>query len=86
MKNTGVLQFDADGKCIRVWSSMKEAAEALGIKYQGISRVCRRERKICGGYMWRYLPEFEVSEDGGLREKFGDEENVTVGRYTTTRG
>lgn len=83
VKNTGVLQFDADGKCIRVWSSMKEAAEALGIKYQGISRVCRRERKTCGGYIWRYLPEFEVSEDGSLCEKFGGEENVTAGRYAS---
>ena len=72
VKNTGVLQFNIAGKCLRVWPSMKEAAQTLGIKYQGISRVCRKERKTCGGYVWRYLPNYELGQDGRLIEKSSD--------------
>ena len=57
-RNSPVLQFDINGNFIRLWSSMKEAAENLGIKYQGISRVCRGERKTSGGYRWEYTEEF----------------------------
>lgn len=67
-RNSGVLQFSLDGKCLCVWSSIKEAAEALGIKYQNISRVCRGIRKTSGGYIWRYIPNYRLGSDGDLLE------------------
>lgn len=54
-KNTPVVQKDKVGNAIKQWKSMKEAANSLGLKYQGISRVCRNLRKTCGGYKWEYL-------------------------------
>lgn len=71
-KNTGILQFDMSGKYLRVWSSLKEASGTLGIKYQGISRVCRGKRKSCGGFMWRYLPKFEIGDEGKLLVRGGE--------------
>lgn len=62
-RNTPVLQFDTNGKFIKMRTSIKEAASALGIKYQGISRVCRGERKSSGGYVWKYLIEFKVLDE-----------------------
>ena len=58
-RNHPVLQFDLNGQFIKTWTSIKEAAEQLGIKYQGISRVCRGERRSSGGYMWEYVEKFE---------------------------
>ncbi|WP_277407911.1 NUMOD4 domain-containing protein [Lacrimispora xylanisolvens] len=63
VKNTPVLQFDMNGKFVKVWTSIKEAATTLGIKYQGISRVCRGERKSSGGYIWKYLIEFKICDE-----------------------
>lgn len=53
-RNSPVLQLNMNGELIKQWGSIKEASEKLGIKYQGISRVCRRERQSCGGFRWRY--------------------------------
>lgn len=54
IRNTQIIQKDKEGKFVKVWNSMKEASERLNIKYQGISRVCRKQRKTCGGYIWEY--------------------------------
>lgn len=62
-RNSPVLQFDTNGNFIRLWTSIKEAAEKLGIKYQGISRVCRGERKTSGGYMWEYTEDFIAADE-----------------------
>lgn len=53
-RNSPVVQKDIDGNIIKFWGSMKEASEALNIKYQGISSVCRGRNKTCGGYKWEY--------------------------------
>ena len=53
-RNRKVIQKTYYGKTIRNWESMKEAAETLGIKYQGISRCCRGLKKHSGGFMWEY--------------------------------
>jgi hypothetical protein len=39
------------------YRSLKEAEEKTGIKYQLISRVCRKQRKTAGGYHWEYCNE-----------------------------
>lgn len=47
-------QYNMNGTAIKIWNSIKEAAQFLNINYQGISMCCRNERKTCGGYMWSY--------------------------------
>lgn len=53
-RNSKVIQYDLAGNTLKTWDSMKEAAETLNLKYQGISRCCRNKRKTCGGFMWSY--------------------------------
>lgn len=53
-RNHKIIQRKKDGSFVREWDSLKEAAETLGIKYQGISRVCRGERKSSRGFLWEY--------------------------------
>lgn len=38
-----VVQMDLDGKPLRTFPSMKDAAEALGVRPQCVSRVCRND-------------------------------------------
>ena len=40
-----------------VFQSLNEAEKITGVKYQGISRVCRGGRKTAGGYHWEYYDE-----------------------------
>lgn len=54
IKSTPVIQRSLNGNFIKKWNSIKEASQALNIKYQGISRVCRHIRKSCGGFLWEY--------------------------------
>ena len=54
-RNSMVIQYDMSGNVIKVLESIKEAASELGIKYQGISRCCRNERRSSGGFRWTYI-------------------------------
>lgn len=38
-----------------IFISITEAANKYCIDAGNIGRVCRGERKSCGGYQWRYL-------------------------------
>ena len=51
-----VVQISTDGIILAVFSSIKEAEKATGVKSCNISRVCRGEkyRKTAGGYCWSY--------------------------------
>ena len=55
--NKKVIQYDINNNLIRVWDSLKEAAEQLNINHSKISLVCRGKRKTTGGYIWRYADE-----------------------------
>lgn len=54
-----VAQYTKDGQLIKIWNSITEAADALGINMKGISNVCRHpERyKTAGGFVWKYFEE-----------------------------
>lgn len=54
-RNTKVIQYDLKNNMIKIWESMKEVEEELGIKYQCISRCCSGLRKSTGGFLWAYL-------------------------------
>jgi hypothetical protein len=50
-----VQQLTLDGEFINEFKSVSEASKLTGCNKTGIGKVCRRERKSCGGYLWRYL-------------------------------
>ena len=52
-----VKQLTKSGELIRIWSSMTEASEKLGITLSEISVCTRLHHKSAGGYKWRYVNE-----------------------------
>lgn len=50
---TKVDQFDLNGKYIKTFESMSEAANSIGVTNKAISNVCRKKSKTSGGYIWR---------------------------------
>lgn len=54
-----VGQYDMDGNLIRVWSSIKEAGDTLGIPRGMISAVCLHypKKKTAHGYKWEFWHE-----------------------------
>ena len=42
----------------KIFDSIADASEELGIIFQNISKVCKGERNTAGGYHWRFLHEF----------------------------
>lgn len=51
-----VKQFSTDGELIKVWNSITEIKETMGISTGMISACCKgnKKRKIVGGFVWRY--------------------------------
>ena len=49
-----VNQYDKEGNLVKVWSSIKEAGDALGLNTPNIIACCKNKQKTCGGYVWRY--------------------------------
>lgn len=40
-----------------IYNSIKEASQKFNVSPQNISKVCRGERNICGGYHWEFYKE-----------------------------
>lgn len=53
-RDSPVVQFTQDGSFVKMWESMKDAEDTLGIRYQNISAVCRNKHVTAGGYVWEY--------------------------------
>ena len=53
-RNQRVIQYDLQGNAIKIWESIKEASEELGVSQEGISACCRGIHKTSGGYAWTY--------------------------------
>lgn len=59
-KNTvQILQYDLAGNFIKLWNSLKEASEYLGIKINSISECLRGKSKTSGGFIWKYYYDKE---------------------------
>lgn len=54
-----VYQYTRDGKFVRGWNYMNEAAKTLGLSKGNISNACLGRVKTCGGYIWSYEYEGE---------------------------
>lgn len=52
-----VNQYSLDGKFIKTWNSLTEAAKNLNCNQPHMSEVCNGKRKTAGGYIWRYYEE-----------------------------
>lgn len=53
-KTKQIIQSDKEGKFIKKWNSIAEAAKALDTKPQNISRVLNGSRKKHRGFQWSY--------------------------------
>lgn len=50
-------QYYLDGTFIKTWKSREEIKKELGLNPSDIWRVCKGQRKTCGGYIWKYADE-----------------------------
>jgi len=53
-KEKPIVQYDMDGNFISEYKSARFAANATGIGYKLISRVCRGDRPHTHGYVFRF--------------------------------
>ena len=58
-KSIPVVQLTVDLVLVQTWDSARSAAEALSIQPGHISKVCRKQRKTAGGFVWRYKSDNE---------------------------
>jgi len=49
-----VIQMDLEGSFLTEYNSVAEASKATGVSKTCISKVCRGERGISGGFIWKY--------------------------------
>jgi len=50
-----VAQFTLDGEFIAEYSSIYEAAKAIGTRQYNVSRAVNGLRKTCAGFVWKYV-------------------------------
>ena len=55
-----IIQYDKQGRYIKEWSSISDAARALHLQVSNISKVLSKERKTTGGYIFKYK---EINND-----------------------
>lgn len=56
-----VYQYDRDMNLIRVYDSVRSAANELNIKNQNICSCCLGKTKTAGGYIWKYYETKETN-------------------------
>lgn len=55
-----VVQLSMNDEFIKIWDTIKDASESLGMKNQStISGVCRKRKISTAGFKWMYLDEYE---------------------------
>jgi hypothetical protein len=54
-----VIQMDINGNDIRVFSTIKEAADFVNVQVSSICDVCRGRQKTAKGFKWKYQTESE---------------------------
>lgn len=56
-KWTGILQYSLDGKLVRQWKSITEAAKTLNLNHASISKCVNGTYKKAVGYRWEGIKE-----------------------------
>lgn len=54
-KAKSVCQYDLEGNYVGEFSSIREAADAVNVSRNCISRALREKKTISGGYLWRQV-------------------------------
>ncbi len=54
-KNKAVKQYDANGKLIKEWSNLREAAAFYDVTFQAIERAISGKYKTCCRFVWSYI-------------------------------
>lgn len=54
-KNKKIIQMDEDNNIIKVWDSLKQVKEELGIGHSSLWACCNGKCKTAGGFKWQYL-------------------------------
>lgn len=62
-RTKAVEQLDLDGNLIKVWPSIKEAAQGLEINPPSIWKCCNGEIKKTHGFAWRYATKGEENHE-----------------------
>jgi hypothetical protein len=52
-KNKQIYQYDKAGNLIAIFKTKAEAANRYGLDSGSIAKVCKGQRKTCGGYIWK---------------------------------
>lgn len=70
VRNQKIIQYDMKGNAIKIWESMKDACNELGLNYKGISSCCRGKNKSCGGYVWTYANIIDIKKRWNRKTQF----------------
>lgn len=57
-----VVQYDLNGKLIRIWDYIRQVEKEIGIIHGNISKCCKGEYKTAGGFIWRYADDEITNE------------------------
>lgn len=54
-----ILQLTLDNKPIKIWNSLQEIHNELGLNKSHIAEVCKKKKNYntCGGFKWEYIDE-----------------------------
>lgn len=52
IKSKQIYQYDKAGNLIAIFQTKAEAANKYGLDSGSIAKVCKGQRKTCGGYIW----------------------------------
>lgn len=52
-----ILQLTLDNKPVKIWNSLQEINNELGLNKSHIAEVCKKKKnyKTCGGFKWEYI-------------------------------
>ena len=50
-----IYQYDKNNNLIKIFSTKAEAAQELGLDSGSITKVCKGQRKTCGGFIWKEM-------------------------------
>lgn len=53
-KNKAVRQYDINGRLVREWNNLREAAAFYDVTFQAIERAISGKYKTCCGFVWSY--------------------------------
>jgi hypothetical protein len=67
--STTVSQYDMEGKRLKVFSSIPEAAKSIGKSPSSISGVIRGRKVTAGGYVWRYGDRLNIDLKAYLEKR-----------------